>query len=65
MYVFLGVYLVGLPMEPRYASTDTRERAGYRVYFDLADDIAIQHVITPEQATATLLQLTFCLDLIS
>lgn len=42
-------------MEPRYTGTDTSKRAGYRVYFDLADGISVQHVITPEQATATLI----------
>ena len=46
--------LVGLPMEPRNACTDTRKRAGYRVYFDLADDISVNHVIAPKQAKAAL-----------
>ncbi len=47
-------FVVGLPMEPRYARTDTRKRAGYRVYFDLADDISVNHVIAPKQAKAAL-----------
>ena len=41
-------------MEPRNACTDTRKRAGYRVYFDLADDISVNHVIAPKQAKAAL-----------
>lgn len=47
-------------MEPRYARTDTRKRAGYRVNFNLADGFSVQHVITPEQATAVTILQRFC-----
>ncbi len=47
-------------MKQRNSSADTRKRAGYRVYFDLADGkISVQHEIAADQATATVLQ-HFC-----
>lgn len=48
-----------LPMESRNASTNTSERAGYRINFNLTDGVSVQHVIASKQAAAPVLQCRF------